>query len=124
MKLRETPAQWRQGFRLYRRRTGEDSLGNAAAYYNMDAPDEDVPAAEGLDFQSPKGWNSSGRLGSAGARVEETGEIPGGGVLEGYLRSSLAVSAFDRLEVGGGLFEVRGIHRWPQHQKLMLQRLK
>lgn len=62
MKLRETPAPWRQGFALYRRRTGADSLGNETACYQMDAPDLTVPDGEGLAFQSPRSWNSGGRV--------------------------------------------------------------
>lgn len=124
MRLRETPAAWRRGFRLFRRRTGRDSLGNETACYDMDAPDAEFECGDGLDFQSPKGWNSAGRIGSAGAGVEESGEISGGGVLEGYLRPGIEAAPFDRLEVDGALYEVRSIHRWPGHQKLLLQRLK
>ena len=124
MKRRETPPAWRRGFALYRRRTGRDALGNETAFYSMEAPDETVSAPDGVDFQHAKSWNTSGRLGSAGAGVEEIGEVPGGGVLEGYLKSALAVSPFDRLEIDGALYEVRSVQRWPGHRKLLLQRVK
>ncbi|MBR1780544.1 MAG: hypothetical protein IJ751_03975 [Oscillospiraceae bacterium] len=118
MTLSPTPARWTRPFALYRRRTGLDSLGNETARYDMSAPD----ATGEMDFQQPKSWNTAGRVGSGGAQVDETGERSGG-ILEGYLRSALAVAAFDRLQLDGALYEVRAIHIWPSHRKLMLQRV-
>lgn len=123
MKPIETPIPWRQGFVLYRRRTGTDSLGNETAVYDMDAPDAEFSDQQGLDFQRPRGWNSSGSLGKAGSRVEERGEVPGG-VLEAYLIGGPEIAPFDRLEAAGELWEVRDIHRWPAHRELLLQRVK
>lgn len=122
MTLKETPAAWRRGFRLYRRRTGTDSLGNETAVYDMDVPDEAVPAERGMDFQRPKSWNTAGSV-TSGARVEPWGELTGG-ILEGYLRTELDIKEFDRLEVEGTLYEVKSLHRWPGHCKLMLQRTR
>lgn len=122
MKLRETPAPWRQGFALYRRRTGADSLGNETACYQMDAPDLTVPDGEGLAFQSPRSWNSGGRV-SGGAALEINGEVPSG-ILECCLRSELEIAPFDRLETAGELWEVRSIQHWPSHRGLVLQRVR
>ena len=119
MTLRETPAAWKRAFSLYRRRRGHDSLGSEIAFYDMTAPD----AVGSMDFQRPKNWNTSGRVGPAGAQLDDDGERTGG-VLEGYLREALAVSAFDRLTVDGVLYEVRSIHVWPCHTKLLLQRVQ
>ena len=123
MNRKETPAAWRQGFKLYRRRKGNDSLGNVTAVYDMTAPDAEVDAPEGICFQYPRGWNTGGTIGGRGDRVEERGEVPGG-VLEGWLKSELAVSRFDRLEVAGELWEVRAVHRWPGHRQLLMQRVR
>ncbi len=123
MTVRDTPTAWRQGFSLYRRRQGTDSLGNETAWYDMDAPDAVISAEEGLDFQYPRAWNTSGHVGTAGASVAEMGETSGG-VLEGYLKGELELAAFDRLEVDGALWEVRAIRRWPEHRELLLQRIK
>lgn len=123
MSLKETPALWRQGFKLYRRRTGEDSLGNETAFYDMTTPDETVQAGAGISFQAPRGWNSTGNVGKSGCRVEENGEVAGG-VLEGCLKGDLVVNPFDRLEVEGQLWEVRAVHRWPGHRQLLMQRVR
>lgn len=123
MSLKETPAAWRQGFKLYRRRAGTDSLGNETALYDMTAPDAEAEAAEGICVQYPRGWNSSGSVGKTGSRVEERGEVPGG-VLEGWVKGELVIAPFDRLEVDGGLWEVRAVHRWPGHRQLLMQRVR
>lgn len=122
MTLRETPARWRRGFQLYRRRTGTDSLGNEAAGYDMETPDYEATAEQGMDFQRPKSWNTAGSV-TSGARVEAWGEVTGG-ILEGYLRGALEVAEFDRLKVEGELYEVKSLHRWPGHCKLVLQRVR
>ena len=124
MTLKETPGEWRWGFKLYRRKTGQDSLGNETAVYDMDAPDEVVPAEKGMDFQRPRSWNTAGSL-TSGARVEPWGEATGG-VLEGFLhtRTDLDIREFDRVEVEGTLCEVKSVHHWPSHRKLMLQRIR
>ncbi len=122
MKLRETPSPWRRGFKLYRRRTGTDSLGNETACYQMDAPDLTVADGEGLAFQSPRSWNSGGTV-SAGVELEAGGEVPRG-ILECCLRSELEISPFDRLETAGELWEVRSVQHWPSHRRLVLQRVR
>ena len=122
MKFRETPALWRRGFALYRRRTGADSLGNETAWYDMTTPDETVEAARGISFQSPRGWNSAGSVGQRGWRVTERGETSGG-VLEGYLKDGPVISPFDRLKVEDELWEVRAVYRWPGHRQLLMERV-
>ena len=119
----ETPARWRRGFRLYRRRTGADALGNETAVYDLAHPDLVRDAADGIDLQPPRSWNSSGTLGSTGARVEPWGETAGG-VLEGYVFDALEVAEFDRLAVDGALYEVRRVLNWPSHRQLLIQRVK
>lgn len=121
MKLRDTPRSWRRGFSLYRRTVGADSLGNETALYGQD-PDLVVEAENGLAFQHPRSWNSGGKVG-AGMSVEENGEVPNG-ILECCLRGDLELSPFDRLDIGGELWEVRSIQHWPNHRKLMLQRVR
>ena len=120
---RATPARWRRGFRLYRRRTGVDALGNETAVYDMEHPDLVRTDAEGIDFQPPRSWNPGGRLDSVGARTEAWGETAGG-VLEGYVFDALEVAEFDRMAVDGVLYEVRRVLRWPGHRQLMLQRVQ
>jgi hypothetical protein len=121
MNARSTPAGWRQGFSLYRHRTGSDALGSERAYYDMDTPDLVRSAAQGMDLQPQKGWNSAGRI-SSGAEVTCAGEFPGG-LLEAYWREEAEIAPFDRLALDGQLWEVRSVHRWPHHKMLMLQRL-
>ena len=121
MTLRDTPRSWRRGFSLYRRTVGADSLGNETALYGQD-PDLVVEAENGLAFQHPRRWNSGGKVG-AGMSVEENGEVPNG-ILECCLRGDLELSPFDRLDIGGELWEVRSIQHWPHHRKLMLQRVR
>ena len=121
MVLRETPPVWRQGFDLYRRRTERDTLGRETAHYAQE-PDVRVEAADGLAFQHPRSWNSGGNVG-AGEEVRAWGEQPGGS-LEACLRTELELAPYDRLDIGGRLWEVRAIQRWPSHRKLMLQRVR
>lgn len=122
MKWRDTPLAWRRGFGLYRRTTGTDSLGNETAVYSQQGPDLVVEAENGLAFQNPRSWNSGGRVGAA-VEVAENGEVPNG-ILECCLRSDLEISAFDRLEIDGELWEVRSIQHWPNHRRLVLQRVR
>lgn len=123
MTLKETPAVWRRGFKLYRRRKGNDSLGNVTAVYDMANPDVEVSVEEGITFQYPRGWNTAGSVGSRGCRVEEQGEIAGG-VLEGWVKSSIVISRFDRLEVDGELWEVRAVYCWPGHRQMLMQKVR
>ena len=119
MKFRETPKLWQQTALLYRRRTGQDSLGNETAVYGMEQSDGAVLGS----FQFPQGWNPSGKVGSFGQRTELTGE-EGGGVLEGFVREDTEVCPFDRLKLGDEVWEVRAIHPWPQHRRLLLRRIQ
>ena len=121
MKLRETPQSWRRGFDLYRRRREQDALGGETAAYPA-APDVRVDERHGLAFQHPKSWNSGGSVG-AGEKVLEWGEQPGG-ILEVCLREALEISPYDRLDVGGELWEVRAVQHWPSHRKMLLQRVR
>lgn len=121
MKLRDTPSSWRRGFSLYRRTAGLDGLGNETALYGQE-PDLVVEAPDGLAFQNPRSWNSGGKVG-AGMKTEENGEVPNG-ILECCLRGDLEISAFDRLEIDGELWEVRSIQHWPSHRRLVLQRVR
>lgn len=123
MMLKETPLAWRRGFRLYRRRKGNDALGNVTAVYDMTDPDAEVSAEEGISFQYPRGWNTAGSVGSRGCRVEEQGEVTGG-VLEGWVKSDIAISRFDRLVVDDELWEVRAVYRWPGHRQMLMQRVR
>lgn len=122
MTLRDTPTAWRRGFKLYRRRTGTDSLGNETAYYDA-VPDLEVADSDGIDFQSPQSWNPSGNVGKTGHRVDFAGEAVGG-VLEGYLRAQPVIDPYDRLEINGSMWEVRSTRRWPGHRQLLLQRVR
>lgn len=119
MKFRETPKLWQQTVLLYRRRTGQDSLGNETAVYDMEHSDGTVVG----NFQFPQGWNPSGKVGSFGQRTELTGE-EGGGVLEGFLHGEEEVRPFDRLKLGDEVWEVRAVHPWPQHRRLLLRRIQ
>ena len=121
MILRDTPKGWRRGFSLYRRATGQDSLGNETALYG-ETPDLVVEAEDGLAFQNPRSWNSGGKVGAA-VEVTENGEVPSG-ILECCLRSELEIAPFDRLETAGELWEVRSIQHWPSHRRLVLQRVR
>ena len=121
MTLRDTPKSWRRGFSLYRRATGQDSLGNETALYG-ETPDLVVEAEDSLAFQNPRSWNSGGKVGAA-VEVTENGEVPSG-ILECCLRSDLEIAAFDRLDIGGELWEVRSIQHWPSHRRLVLQRVR
>lgn len=123
MLTRETPLSWRRGFALYRRRLSADSWGNPIAVYRMDAPDFTAAdgSADGICWQNVRAWQSSGRL-TSGASSGEAGEQYAD-VLEGYLFSPLALSAFDRILLDGALYEIRAIQHWPDYRKLLAQRL-
>ena len=45
MLSRRTPAAWRKGFALHRRKAGTDRYGDAVAVYDMEHPD--VTVADG-----------------------------------------------------------------------------
>ncbi len=119
MKFREPPKLWQQTALIYRRRTEQDSLGNEKAVYDMTHSDG---AAVG-SFQFPRGWNPTGQVGSSGFRTELSGE-EGGGVLEGFVRGDVELAPFDRLKLGDEVWEVRAIHPWPQHRRLLLGRIQ
>ncbi len=119
MKFRETPYLWQQTALRYRRRTGRDALGNETAVYDMAHSDGTVVGS----FQFPQGWNPSGKVGSSGVQVGLDGE-QGGGVLEGFVRSEVELALFDRLKLGEEVWEVRAIHPWPQHRRLLLHRIQ
>ena len=123
MLSRETPLAWRRGFSLYRRRLEPDAYGEEKSVY---PPIPDFTAAdgteEGICFQYVQAWQSSGRL-TSGWRPGEQGETPSG-VLEGRLFSDLEIAPFDRLEVNGGLYEVRAVQQWPGHRKLLAQQIE
>ena len=100
MTLRDTPKGWRRGISaLYRRTIGADSLGNETAVHSQ-APDLVVEVEDGLAFQSPRSWNSGGKVGTA-VKVADNGEVPNG-ILECCLAADLEISPFDRLEIDGG----------------------
>ena len=122
MTLLPTPAAWRQGYALYRRRTGYDIFGSEIAVYDLSQPDAVVPAENGISIQRPRAWNPTSGLSSAAAHITFCGEMTGG-VLAAYDRSGLSIAPFDRLIANNMLYEVRAVHRWPCHQKLLLQRL-
>lgn len=119
MKLRDTPRLWQQTALIYRRRSGKDSLGNETAVYDMTCPD----GAEVGSFQFPRGWNPTGQVGSAGYKTELAGE-EGGGVLEGFVRGDAELGPFDRLKLGEEVWEVRAVHPWPQHRRILLRRIQ
>lgn len=125
MMTQTTPALWRQGYTLHRRRSGTDSLGDETAYYDMELPDLTVAdgAEEGICFQPRRSWISSGTLDSAGATVAEYGQRSNG-VLEGVLYAGVELAPFDRLVIGGELYELRTVQHWPRHRYLLLQRVK
>lgn len=120
-----TPAAWRRGYTLHRRRVKTDGYGDPAAYYDMEHPDftaEDGGPA-GICWQSVRAWQSSGAL-RAGAEVRPYGERSGG-VLQGVLYGETPEAAeFDRFVIGGVTYELRGVERWPGHRLLLLQRVK
>lgn len=122
MTLLDTPIPWRKGFKLYRRRTKYDSLGNEVAWYEGQ-PDLEVADHEGVNFQSPQSWNPSGNVGKTGHRRALEGEVVGG-VLEGYFRARPVINPYDRLEIDGEVWEVRATRRWPGHRQLLLQRVR
>lgn len=123
MLSRLTPASWRQGFALHRRRTAYDSYGDPVAVYDMEHPDVTVAdgAAEGICWQAVRTWQSGGNL-SSGGRVEPEGERVGG-ILEGVVYGELEADVFDRLVIAGAVYELRVIQRWPCHRVFQLQRL-
>ena len=45
-------------------------------------------------------------------------------MLEGRLFSDLEIAPFDRLEINGGLYEVRAVQQWPGHRKLLAQQIE
>lgn len=124
MLKRTTPASWRQGFTLHRRRMGTDDYGDPVAVYDMEHPDLTVAdgAAEGICWQSVRTWQSAGSL-SYGGRVQPNGEEIGG-VLQGVVYGDWAAEVFDRLVIGGAVYELRAIQHWPGHRLFQLQRIQ
>lgn len=124
MLTRSTPLAWRQGFTLHRRSQTTDCYGDPVDRYDMEHPDFTAQdgTADGICWQHTRSWQSSGTLRS-GVKREVQGERSDD-VLEGVLYGDLALNVFDRLVVGGILYELRGIQRWPSYRKLQLQRLR
>ena len=85
MLSRRTPAAWRKGFALHRRKAGTDRYGDAVAVYDMEHPDVTVADGDenGICWQSVRTWQSGGNL-SSGGRVDAGGERVGG-ILEGVV---------------------------------------
>ena len=81
-----------------------------------------VEAADGLAFQHPRSWNSGGKRGRGrrGAGLGRTARRNSGGLPA----HRAGTGPYDRLDIGGRLWEVRAIQRWPSHRKLMLQRVR
>lgn len=71
MLSRRTPAAWRKGFALHRRKAGTDRYGDAVAVYDMEHPDVTVADGDenGICWQSVRTWQSGGNL-SSGGRVD------------------------------------------------------
>lgn len=124
MLKRTTPDAWRQGFTLHRRRKGTDRYGDPIAVYDMEHPDLTVKdgAAEGVCWQPVRTWQSSGTL-SSGGRIQPNGEEIGG-IVQGVVYGSWTAEVFDRLVIGGVVYEVREIQRWPSHRLFQLQRVQ
>ena len=124
MLSRRTPAAWRKGFALHRRKAGTDRYGDAVAVYDMEHPDVTVVDGDedGICWQSVRTWQSGGNL-SSGGRVDAGGERIGG-IQEGVVYGSLEAAVFDRLVIDGSVYELRAIQSWPCHRVFQLQRLR
>ena len=121
MLSRRTPAAWRKGFALHRRKAGTDRYGDAVAVYDMEHPDVTVADGDedGICWQSVRTWQSGGNL-SSGGRVDAGGERIGG-IQEGVVYGSLEAAVFDRLVIDGSVYELRAIQSWPCHRVFQLQ---
>lgn len=113
----------RRGWQLHRRGVGTDALGEAVNVYDMDHPDAVVTEGDesAVCWQVSGQGRSRGRL-SSGAVQEEQGERYQE-VLQGALFSELSLSVGDRLVIGGAVYELREVQRWPSHRMLYAQRL-
>lgn len=123
MLSRRTPAEWRKGYTLHRRRQETDSYGERVNRYDMDNPDLIVLDGEdnAICWQDVKTWQTAGQL-NTGNMVTESGESVRG-VLQGALFGPLEVNPYDRFVVDGELYEVRKIQKWPGHRLLQAQRI-
>ena len=113
----------RSGYSIYRRRLERDEFGEWAAVFDLEHPDAAVEA----DSPDAVCWQGSGQNRSrgelrSGAAQEEQGERSRE-VLQGALFSDLALSQWDRLRIGGALYELREIQQWPSYRMLYVQKL-
>lgn len=118
-----TPVKWRQGYALHRRRARLDGLGEVQTWYDMDTPDAVVRDGEenGICWQEVGSWQEDGRIVSGG-RQEKLGERMQVTV-QGALFGDLQVEVFDRFVIGGEVYELRRIQRWPSYRMLQLKSL-
>ena len=119
----KTPATWRKGYTLYRRKWKTDRYGEKVGVYDMEHPDAVVEdgSANAVCWQDLGGVRDSGRL-TSGVALTEQGERYRE-ILQGALFGSLEVAVYDRVSVNGGMYELRKIQQWPGHRMLFLQRL-
>ena len=123
MLSRATPAEWRKGYALHRRRQETDGYGELVNRYDMEHPDLVVEdgGENAVCWQDVRTWQTGGQL-STGNMVKPAGES-WQDVLQGALFGGLEVAPFDRFVVDGGIYELRKVQRWPGHRLLLLQRL-
>lgn len=119
----KTPAAWRKGYSLCRRRLVTDRYGESVPVYDYENPDCTVPDgdAEGVSFQSVQAWQSSGKT-SGGTNRLSSGEQPAGAVQAVYWGKA-ELAPYDRLLALDGCYEVKSVQRWPSYRLLLLDRL-
>jgi hypothetical protein len=123
MLMRGGPARWRRGYALHRRRFRTDAWGELEPVFDMEHPDVVVEqgSADAVCWQSTGESRGRGKL-LSGAVQGEQGERSQE-ILQGALFSELALEPWDRLVIGGRVYEVREVQQWPSHRMVFVQRV-
>jgi hypothetical protein len=120
---RKTPQAWRMGYTLHRRRLVKDRYGEQISQYDMSCPDVmvDAESENAVCWQNVKYWQTGGQL-STGDSLKEAGET-NRCILQGALFGGLELSAYDRIVLDDGVYEVRKIQKWPNHRLVQMERI-
>lgn len=123
MLRRDRLKELRQGYQLCRRRLRRDSYGELEAVFDLEHPDVVVrPEDPHAVAWHPVGRSHrEGRLRS-GAVQGEQGERSQE-ILQGALFSDLSLELWDRLVIGGKVYELRALEQWPGYRLLSVQRV-
>lgn len=109
MITRRTPDEWKTPWKLFRRRTEPDRLGTPKNVYSEE------PDFFGRACIQTKTTAETAR---------EIGEKHGATAEFVVFDDTVEISAFDRVEACGHLWEVTGVKQWPSHRCVELAEVR